>query len=54
MFETRVGDRSRASQAEYRVKRLAKADKELLIAGGLSVADLWQDDSPQASGASGG
>lgn len=35
-----VGDRSCALKAEARIKRLGKADKERLVAGALSLADL--------------
>jgi putative endonuclease len=40
VFEQAVGDRSRASQAEHRVKRLDRAAKEALIAGLDSLDDL--------------
>ncbi len=40
LFETAVGDRSVASRAEYRVKRLARADKEAIIAGEIKIEDL--------------
>lgn len=53
VFEQAVGDRSVASSAEHRVKRLDKAAKEALIAGRLSLAELLSPaipDRPQASG----
>ncbi len=39
-FSECVGDRSRASQAEFRVKRLDREQKEKLITGQHSLADL--------------
>lgn len=54
-FELPVGDRSAASKAEYQVKNLPKSDKELLIAGHKSLAELGAElSSGQASGAAGG
>jgi len=43
VFSERLGDRSRASQAEFRVKRLDKGQKEQLIAGQHSLAELLGD-----------
>ena len=40
VFEQAVGDRSQASKAEHRLKRLSRADKLSLIAGSVSLADL--------------
>lgn len=40
VFQQPVGDRSRASHAEYRVKRLDRAAKEALITGQNSLEDL--------------
>jgi len=40
VFAERVGDRAAASRAEYRVKRLDRQDKEALIAGRRSLAEL--------------
>ena len=40
VFEQAVGDRSAASSAEHRVKRLDKSAKEALVAGHLSLGDL--------------
>ncbi len=51
-FDAAAGDRSRASRLEYRVKRLARKDKERLIAGQLLLDALLEDD--QVSGSSGG
>ncbi|MEM7430884.1 MAG: GIY-YIG nuclease family protein [Pseudomonadota bacterium] len=53
VFEQPVGDRSRASQAEYRVKRLARVDKKRLIAGSLTLGDVLEN-AVQASGVGGG
>lgn len=48
VFQAAVGDRSVASQLEYRIKKLDRAAKQALIDGALSLADLTK---PQASGA---
>lgn len=40
VFQQPVGDRGRASHAEYRVKRLDRAAKEALITGQSSLEDL--------------
>ena len=40
VFEQAVGDRSAASSAEHRVKRLGRAAKEALIDGRLSLDDV--------------
>ncbi len=48
VFQAAVGDRSVASQLEYRIKKLDRAAKEALIDGALSLADITK---PQASGA---
>ena len=40
VFAQAVGDRSAASSAEHRVKRLDKTAKEALVAGRLSLDDL--------------
>jgi len=45
-FSACVGDRSMASQVEFRVKKLERERKEELIAGRCSLAELM----PQASG----
>jgi len=42
-FSESLGDRSRASQAEFRVKQLDRKCKEDLIAGQLSLTDLLRD-----------
>lgn len=57
VYSEAIGDRSLASRIEYRVKRLSRADKETLVAGDVSLADLFPGlcrDLPQASGADSG
>ncbi|MBT8092377.1 MAG: GIY-YIG nuclease family protein [Gammaproteobacteria bacterium] len=39
-FSCQVGDRASASRLEYRVKQLSRAQKEALIDGRQSIADL--------------
>lgn len=39
-FNREVGDRSRASRLEWRVKRLRRSDKERLIDGALELESL--------------
>lgn len=39
-FSVRLGDRSRAQQAERRVKQLPREGKERLIAGQTELADI--------------
>ena len=54
VFEQAVGNRSAASSAEHRVKRLDKAAKEALVEGSLSLEELLSPAIPdrgQASGA---
>jgi putative endonuclease len=53
VFQQTVGDRGAASSAEYRVKRLDKTAKELLVAGRLSLEDLLPLDPADALQASG-
>lgn len=54
-FRALVGPRAAASRAEMLVKKLSRADKERLIAGALSLADLCGAAVvPQVSGSSGG
>ena len=53
VFEQAVGDRSAASSAEHRVKRLDKAAKEALVAGRLLLDDLMSPESPDGCQASG-
>jgi len=52
-FEQRVGNRSVASQIEYHVKQLGRPDKENLITGQFSLADLIPENSENGSQASG-
>lgn len=40
VYQQAVADKSIALQLEYRIKQLSKANKERLIAGGLSLSDL--------------
>lgn len=40
VFSAEIGDRSAASRAEYRLKKLSKNSKELLVAGKTSLSDL--------------
>jgi putative endonuclease len=39
-FFTKVGDRSEASRLEYRIKNLARSNKEKIISGELSIQDI--------------
>jgi putative endonuclease len=39
VFQTAVGDRSAASRAEYRVKRLTKAEKEAIVSGEIRIEE---------------
>ncbi len=40
VFSAEIGDRSAASRAEYRLKKLSKRNKELLIRGKTSLSNL--------------
>jgi putative endonuclease len=40
VFSVEIGDRSTASRAEYRLKKLSKRSKELLVAGKTSLFNL--------------
>lgn len=42
-FSHLVGDRSTALRLEYRIKQLAKTQKEMLVVGTLSFEDLLAD-----------
>jgi len=54
-FQQAVGDRGDASKVEYLLKNLAKTDKEELVAGHKSLAELTAAlVRDQASGADGG
>lgn len=53
VFEQAVGNRSAASSAEHRVKRLDKAAKEALVAGRLSLGELMSPGIPEVPQASG-
>ncbi len=39
-FYIKVGDRAEASRLEYRIKKLARSEKEKIIKGELSIPDL--------------
>jgi len=39
-FSVEVGDRSKATSLEIKVKKLSRQDKERLVAGELSIFDL--------------
>lgn len=55
VFEEEIGDRSSASKVEHHLKSLAKADKEALVKGLKSLADITAGlQSTQASGTDGG
>ncbi|MGI9199877.1 MAG: GIY-YIG nuclease family protein [Woeseiaceae bacterium] len=54
-YEQEIGDRGSATRVEYCLKLLAKADKEALVAGQISLADVTPGlSADQASGAGGG
>ena len=40
VFSAEIGDRSAASRAEYRLKKLSKRNKELLVTGETSLFNL--------------
>lgn len=40
VFSAEIGDKSAASRAEYRLKRLSKRSKELLVTGKTSLFNL--------------
>jgi putative endonuclease len=40
VYSAAVGDRSRASKVEYRIKQLDRKTKEALIAGHMSLPDI--------------
>ncbi|MDX1498639.1 MAG: GIY-YIG nuclease family protein [Woeseiaceae bacterium] len=49
-----VGDRGLAGRIEYRLRRLARTDKQALAAGRITLAEIFPDlVDPQASGAAG-
>jgi putative endonuclease len=54
VFEQPVGARASASRLEYRVKRLDRSQKEALISGRLSLAELTTDGDDETTQASGG
>jgi putative endonuclease len=40
VFSAEIGDKSAASRAEYRLKKLSKRSKELLVTGKTSLSSL--------------
>ena len=54
VFQQVTGDRSVASQLEYRVKRLDKGQKEALINGEFPLTGLLREQGANATQASGG
>ncbi len=48
VYSEAVGDRSRASRLEYRIKQLDRGDKEALIDGRASLRSLGADQDPDA------
>ncbi|MEM9401875.1 MAG: GIY-YIG nuclease family protein [Pseudomonadota bacterium] len=49
VYDRAVGDRSRASRLEIRVKRLRRREKLHLIAGRLSLESLFDEDQVSVS-----
>lgn len=52
-YAQRVGDRAAASRLEYRVKRLSREQKELLIGGSATLDDLIGCQGADAESGSG-
>ena len=48
VYAEAVGDRSRASQFEYRIKKLDRSDKEELISGRTTLLRLFPDQDSEA------
>ena len=48
VYSEAVGDRSRASQLEYRIKKLDRSDKEALISGRTTLLHLFPDQDSDA------
>jgi putative endonuclease len=48
VYAEAVGDRSRASQLEYRIKQLDRSDKEALISGRATLLHLFPDQDSEA------
>ena len=48
VYAEAVGDRSRASQLEYRIKKLDRSDKEALISGRATLLHLFPDQDSEA------
>lgn len=49
VFAGRVGDRSNAQRAEYRIKQLSRQQKLALIDGRLALTSLCADQEPVAA-----
>ena len=55
VFAQAVGDRSNASRVEHHLKALAKTDKEALVKGVMTLAEVTAGlESTQVSGTAGG
>ena len=57
VFEEPLGDRSEATRAEHRVKRLDRSQKEALVAGRVTLDECLRQPTSrarQASGVAGG
>jgi len=48
LYSAVVGDRSKASQLEYRIKQLDRGDKEALIDGRIALRSLFADQDSEA------
>ena len=48
VYAEAVGDRSRASQFEYRIKKLDRSDKEERISGRTTLLRLFPDQDSEA------
>ena len=48
VYAEAVGDRSKASQLEYRIKQLDRSDKEALISGRATLLHLFPDQDSEA------
>lgn len=46
VYQMEVAGRSAALKLEYRVKQLAKADKEALVMGRLAISELLPENHP--------
>jgi putative endonuclease len=48
VYSAEAGDRSRALQLEYRIKKLNRSDKEALIGGRMKLQSLMKDQDSDA------